>query len=221
MLPSPLDRLRNALHVPQRNTDASKMFAAELAYGRYRGPAPTDARRAAVMILLHENRHWTDTLEPPLDRWHFPLTLRVESLSRHGGQISLPGGALQIGESNWQAAVRESEEELGVCLADVIRLGELSASYVFASNYLVTPFVAFLPSEPIWQRQESEVAEIFEMSLRHLVDAGNFRIPLRERYGIAFRSPCIDHEKREIWGATSLILGQLITAIRVAFPDSM
>ena len=145
----------------------------------------------------------------------------MESLSRHGGQISLPGGALQIGESNWQAAVRESEEELGVCLADVIRLGELSASYVFASNYLVTPFVAFLPSEPIWKRQESEVADIFEMSLRHLVDTGNFRIPLRKRYGISFRSPCIDHEKCEIWGATSLILGQLITAIRVAFPDSM
>jgi 8-oxo-dGTP pyrophosphatase MutT (NUDIX family) len=220
MLPAFMVRLQNELNVPQRDKNAHKAYAAQLAYGRWRGPAPTTAREAAVMILLYRDPLSATTTDAPLDQWQFPLTLRVENLPRHGGQISLPGGELQQGETAWQAALRESKEELGICPADVVQLGALSPSYVFVSNYRVTPFVAFTLPKPLWQPQESEVAEVFEMSLQHLIDPKNVQVPLQQRYGISFHTPCFLLKNRRIWGATSLILAELLAAIRVAAADS-
>ena len=220
MLPHFLDSLRKALPKPLPNMDHRKTYAIELAYGRYRGPAPIDAQHAAVLVLLHINPAAKGGVEPSLSDYHFPLTLRVPQLTRHGGQISLPGGRQNRDESPWQAAVREAEEELGVGLSDIVTIGELTTTYVYVSNFLVTPYVAFLPFTPTWRAQESEVAEIFEMSLMHLIHPDHFSMPLRERHGVVFRSPCIEHTGHQIWGATGLILGELIEKIRTALSNS-
>ena len=210
-----LERLSSELSVPTRKKNARTPYAAELAYGRWRGPAPVGAKEAAVVILLCKNTNLA-TSDTSLEDWQFPLTLRPEHLPRHGGQISLPGGELEQGETHWQAALRELQEELGVCTTDVVRLGPLSPLYVFASNYRVTPYVALSLSAPAWKPQASEVAEVFEMSLTHLMAPENTKNPLLERYGIAFHAPCILLEHRQIWGATCLILGELIAAFRAA-----
>ena len=215
MVLSFLDRLRQELHTPQRTKKSRTAYAAELAYGRWRGPAPQSAKQAAVIVLLCGETPF-EPAEAPLDRWQFPLTLRPHHLPRHGGQISLPGGELQTGETHWQAAVRELEEELGVAKSSVVQLGTLSPYYVFASHFVVTPVVGLTLSKPSWQPQVSEVAEVFEMSLRHLLHPTNKKSPLQERGGIAFRAPCILLENRQIWGATCLILGELIAALHTA-----
>ena len=103
----------------------------ELSYGRHAGPAPHTARHAAVVLLLFRRD----------GRWHLPLTERPDTLAHHAGQISLPGGAVDAGESSTEAALRELDEELGFN-APVEVLGQLADCYVFASDFLVTPWVS-------------------------------------------------------------------------------
>ena len=75
----------------------------EMSYGRHAGPAPHTARCAAVAILLFRRD----------GRWHMPLTERPTTLARHGGQISLPGGVIEAGESSFAAVQRELREVKG------------------------------------------------------------------------------------------------------------
>src|SRR5476651_2102077 len=101
------DSLTSADDLPKRLAEAlaqrnaarheGRRFAPGLSYGRHFGPAPITARRAAVMVLLFRRGGC----------WHIPLTQRPSTLLRHGGQISLPGGTIEPGESSAEAAARE------------------------------------------------------------------------------------------------------------------
>jgi 8-oxo-dGTP pyrophosphatase MutT (NUDIX family) len=53
----------------------------------------------------------------------------------HGGQVSLPGGALNPGETAAEAALREFHEDLGAVGHPIRLLGRLSLIYVHASNF--------------------------------------------------------------------------------------
>ena len=64
------------------------------------------------------------------------------------------------------------------------------------------------------------MAEIFEMSLQHLIHPDQFSAPQRARHGVVFRSPCIEHSGHQIWGATGLILGDLIANIHNVLSNS-
>src|SRR5687768_9711616 len=110
-LPARLSQLLREGTLPGRAAQAK--FEPQLSYGRHFGPAPDNARLAAVMILLF----------PDGEDWRLPLVLRPVSLTAHGGQIGLPGGAVDPGESSDQAALRELTEELGVGAEGVELLG--------------------------------------------------------------------------------------------------
>src|SRR3954468_4735307 len=69
-------------------------FAPELSYGRHAGPARSDPRLDAVAISLC----WTNR------EWRLPLTVRCAALTHHAGQVSLPGGLVDAGESATAAA---------------------------------------------------------------------------------------------------------------------
>lgn len=209
-----LGGIRQHLEHRRHFVDWRDVYASELSYGRYRGPAPESALRAGVMILLFPDSTTDDTRS--VNRWHAPLTLRPEHLPVHGGQISLPGGAVEGEETSRQAAFRELEEELGVDARDVHYLGELSDIYVFASNYLVTPYVGVVERRPTWRPQQTEVAEVIELPLEHLIESTNTGQKKREKQGIVFQSPCITFGHHEIWGATSMILGEFIGVVREA-----
>src|SRR5829696_7067289 len=64
------------------------------------GHFPEDARTAAALLLIY----------PGNDGPAIPLTVRGSGLTRHAGQISLPGGACDPGETLAQTALRESHE---------------------------------------------------------------------------------------------------------------
>ncbi len=99
---------------------------------RHYDVAPPDARQAAVLVLFY----------PHEGQWYLPLTLRPAHMVDHAAQVSLPGGAIEPGETAAQAALREFHEELGDDGLPIELLGRLSPHYVQASNYLVTPWVA-------------------------------------------------------------------------------
>jgi 8-oxo-dGTP pyrophosphatase MutT (NUDIX family) len=180
----------------------------EMSYGRHAGPAPATAREAAVLILLF----------PRVGRWYLPLTERPPTLSRHAGQISLPGGAVDPGESSGDAALRELSEELGV--SDQIEpLGRLADCYVFASDYVVSPWVASVSYAPQWQPHDREVQGVIELPLESLLDEGSFGQMTVERGPLVFRAPCLRVASACIWGATSVILGELAGVLREVDQD--
>lgn len=212
-MPSKIHELLRATDLPERMAVAlterrpsrcdGDRFAPELSYGRHFGPPPIDARPAAVIALLFRCD----------DSWHVPLTVRHTALGQHAGQISMPGGSVDAGETPAAAARRELDEELGV--SDGIELvGELAATYVYVSNFLVSPFVAVARSRPNWRPHDGEVERVVELPLATLFDpscAGNITI---ERGPVQFRAPCVHVGEDCVWGATSIILGQLAGALR-------
>ncbi len=160
-------------------------------------------REASVLILLHPSR----------DGFVFPLIERPGSLRQHAGQIALPGGALEPGESFLDAALRETEEEIGVRLPESSILGALSEISALPSGYHVHPFVAFAGEMPPYRLQVEEAKDLFEIPLAALTDpAFAATFPMR-RDGKDWSVPCFDFRGRVVWGLTAMILaefGQLL-----------
>ena len=127
---------------------------------------------------------------------------------RHAGQVSLPGGAVDEGESTSQAALRELNEELGVD-AEVDLMGRLDDCYVFASDFLITPWLATVDFEPQWRPHVREVQGVVELPLSELLDQQSIGTTTIERGPLVFRAPCLQVESACVWGATAVILGQL------------
>jgi 8-oxo-dGTP pyrophosphatase MutT (NUDIX family) len=176
----------------------------ELSYGRHAGPAPHTARRAAVVLLLLKRN----------GKWHLPLTERPLTLAHHAGQISLPGGSIDTGESSLDAALRELNEELGFEAPHQV-LGQLADCYVFASDFLVTPWV-IASFEPVadWRPHTREVQSVIEMPLDILLDekaTGRLTI---ERGPLVFHAPCIHIGPARVWGATCIILNELTAVLQ-------
>jgi 8-oxo-dGTP pyrophosphatase MutT (NUDIX family) len=199
------------LQQPLPGPDARVRFSPELSYGRHFGPAPEDARRAAVVCLLYPHR----------DEWYLPLMVRPTSMFAHGGQISLPGGAIEPDESSQQAAFRELQEELGVGGEGIELLGKLSPLYVYVSDFLVTPWVAALRQRPDLQPNPHEVAEVLEIPLAHLLDSKNYGQHRRQQRGLSMTAPHIQWGRHRIWGATSMILGELLAVISEVVDESV
>jgi 8-oxo-dGTP pyrophosphatase MutT (NUDIX family) len=164
---------------------------------------PRDARAAAVLLLLY----------PHEGEWHLPLTLRPSHLAAHAGQVSLPGGAVEPGETTAQAAIREFHEELGDADGPLDLLGTLSPLYVQASNYLVAPWVAVASARPQFTINPAEVEELLEMPLPHLFSPAHFGSHSREYRGQVYSAPHFAFQSHRIWGATCMILGELVTIL--------
>ncbi len=175
----------------------------QLSYGRHAGPAPPTARMAAVVMLLFQRE----------GRWYLPLTERPITLSHHGGQISLPGGSVDEGESTSETALRELAEELGVT-NNVRLLGRLADCYVHASDFLVAPWVAVLEGEPHWRPHDCEVQCVIELPLEALHDSQLVRQITIRRGPLEFHAPCLQIDGACVWGATSIILSELADVLR-------
>ena len=194
-------------------------FAPRLAYGRHRGPARTDSRRAAVVIAIYPH--------PDSGEYCLVLTRRPLTLSHHGGQVCLPGGRIEAGESALDAALREFHEELGIRLESATLLGCLSPIYVFASDNLVeTLVVAARLRSAQWKPDPTEVDQVIEIPIERFGGSGfraSTRIRQRRRSGHAattgdsfgyqfgYRAievPDREGVVREIWGATAILLGE-------------
>jgi 8-oxo-dGTP pyrophosphatase MutT (NUDIX family) len=194
--------MKTRLQRPLPGRAAHRVFAPELSYGRQAGPAPDASPRAAVLMLLY----------PDAGGWSLPFTLRPPTMSSHAGQISFPGGLIEYGESSCAAALRELEEELGV--VDVEVLGRLSEFYVFVSGFKVTPWLGVLRDRPKWRPNPAEVAEVIEVPLTHLVDPASASELLVDRFGCLYRAPAFAWGQFMIWGATSMMLNELVVLAR-------
>jgi 8-oxo-dGTP pyrophosphatase MutT (NUDIX family) len=168
------------------------------------GHFPADSRSAAALVLLY----------PRKDDVAIPLTVRSRALARHAGQISLPGGATDDGETLVDAALREASEEIGVDPVSVRVLGELTPVHVLVSGFTLHPVVGVTDQRPAFIAAPDEVEEILEVSLDHLRDASRIRLATRIREGVAVEYPYFDLLGHQVWGATAMVLGEFICLLQ-------
>jgi 8-oxo-dGTP pyrophosphatase MutT (NUDIX family) len=173
-------------------------FAPELVYGRHAGPARDDARAAAVAIILY----WDE------GEWLLPLTVRAAELSRHGGQVSFPGGLIDGDETPREAAARELDEELGV-RPPLEWLGNLSPQFVYASNAWVVPCLAATEAVPDWSPSPREVERVITLRVQNLLNQPPAPPLQIVRGPLRFAAPQLRIEEHSAWGATAVMLGEL------------
>ncbi len=164
------------------------------------GEFPSDARIAAGLLLLYPGERGPSV----------PLTVRASSLRRHAGQISLPGGATDPGETLVEAALREAHEEIGVDPATVRILGELTPVHVLVSGFTLHPVVGVTHARPSFMPAAHEVERVLEVSVADIQDASSIRHGTRTREGVAIEYPYFDLLGHQVWGATAMILGEFI-----------
>jgi 8-oxo-dGTP pyrophosphatase MutT (NUDIX family) len=139
------------------------------------------------------------------------FTRRTETLSRHAGEISFPGGLADQGEDAASAALRETEEELGLAPADVELVGALPPVHTRVTGILIVPFVGLLAKDPRFTPNAEEIAEVLEFRLADLVERGADAEV--EHEGRTLQTYVYEVDGHVIWGATARILWSLIEAI--------
>jgi 8-oxo-dGTP pyrophosphatase MutT (NUDIX family) len=202
----PLAALRRKLLEPLPGRAAQAEMEPDLAFGRHFDAPAHDARRAAVTILVY----------PHDGVWHLPLTLRPDYMPVHAGQVCLPGGLVDGGESTMTAALRELDEELGVPAAAVEMLGPLSPIHVFGTRFYVEPWLVAARARPPFRPSEFEVAELLEVPVEFLADPACRGRHLRETRGVAQNVPHFEFQGHRIWGATAMMLAEFVAIWREA-----
>ena len=160
----------------------------------------TGARESGVLLLLY----------PEEDRIYFPLMKRQEYDGTHSGQISLPGGRLEPGDSTLiHTALRETEEEIGVRQKEIEVLGNLTRLFIPPSNYIVLPTVGYMPYKPSFIKDPREVKELFSVSLDELLDDKFFKTTDLTVRNMKVRDiPYYAFNDEIVWGATAMILSE-------------
>lgn len=164
------------------------------------------AKEAAVVAILYRRE----------GALYMPFVVRRDDLSSHPGQVGLPGGRLERGETAWEAAAREAEEEIGVRAADLVPLGAGAPVYAAVTNYSVVPFVASLPvAEARFRPDTRELDAVLEVPLVHLLDRSAWREGPQ-----AWVGPTLPVDGATIWGLTARILAGILPPIRKALAEA-
>ena len=165
---------------------------------------PSDKRPASVLVPLHVDSGELWTL----------LTKRTDTLPTHRSQIAFPGGALDLGEDSWRAALREAQEEVGIDAGKVLRLGQLD-EVESPVGFRVVPCVGAVPFPYEARPNEAEIAEVFSLPLTafanpRLVEDRTVRID-----GVPRNLRIYHVANRQIWGLTARILQNLLERLEV------
>ena len=177
-------------------SDAEKQYDQNLLQSWFRLPLTPAA--VLIPILARESK------------LSIMFTVRRECLSNHPGQISFPGGRPHSRDKDLlDTALRESNEEIGLQSNQIDVVGNLQTQAVI-TGFAVVPFVGFVDECFIPVPQPSEVAEVFEVPLDHLLDHRNSKQSVRTRNNIDLLMWEYVWEDHLIWGATAQMLNNLI-----------
>jgi 8-oxo-dGTP pyrophosphatase MutT (NUDIX family) len=197
-----IDRLREALTGPLPGPAAQALMAPRPRRNWAPGLDPSRPRPAAGLLLVF----------PIDDRAHIVLTVRSEHV-RHRGQVSLPGGVVEPGETIHHAALREAREEIALDIRDVSPIGELTPIDIPVSGFRLHPVVATMASRPELAPADREVARIVEVPIAALLDPSNVTVQEMMRDGQALEVPAFTLGNLTVWGATGMVLSEFLTLL--------
>jgi 8-oxo-dGTP pyrophosphatase MutT (NUDIX family) len=159
-------------------------------------------RPAAVLLLFTRPDQGT---EPDLF-----LVQRSRELRHHPGEIALPGGRLEPGESAVDAALRETHEEIGLDPAHVDVLGELAPIMVPVTRFVVTPVLGWTDrAGEATHVEPGEVLHTIRVSVGTLVDPATRRsVNIFGRRTAGFLLP-----DGLVWGMTANLLDHVLSEL--------
>jgi 8-oxo-dGTP pyrophosphatase MutT (NUDIX family) len=167
------------------------------------GLSPARIRSAAGLLLVF----------PAGGQAHIVLTVRADTLGRHSGQVSLPGGVVEPGETLEQAALREAHEEIALPPEGVRVLGALTPLDIAVSGFRLHPIVGTVEEHPALYAADGEVARVLEISIAQLMDPSAFAWRTMTRAGGQIRVPTLHAEGADIWGATAMVVSEFLTML--------
>jgi len=200
-----IDFLTKRLSSELPGTRAHQRMMAKRVGGNFEFNYEESPRKGAVMIALYEEN----------GKLYFPLTQRPNYKGVHGGQVSLPGGKMEPEDDDLlTTAIRETQEEIGISISRAEVIGSLTDLNVTASNFIVRPVISFLKQKPEFNRDPREVEQIFTAAIDHL----SAEETLKEKElvvgpNIKLQAPYFDIAEKVVWGATSMILNELVSII--------
>lgn len=158
-------------------------------------------RRAAVLVPLLDGEDGLELL----------LTVRSAKLSNHAGQIAFPGGRVEPGETDLQAALRETHEEVGLVVRPDEVLGRLS-DHPSPAGFVATPLVARLPWPQLLTPDPAEVAKVFTVPLAALQATIPSTRPakLASYQRLLYSYPWGEYQ---IWGFTGNVIHDLLSVL--------
>ena len=164
------------------------------------------AKNSAVLILLFPDNGKLKTV----------FIQRSVYDGVHSGQISFPGGKVETTDKDFEAtALRETFEEIGVKPKAIEIIGQLTDCFISPSNFLVKVFAGYTTQKPIFIPDKKEVQSILEVDMDEFYDSNN--IAEKEFYSTSRKTavfaPCYLVNGMEIWGATAMMLSELLDVL--------
>lgn len=162
--------------------------------------SPPRIQRAATLVATYETRSGSRVI----------LTRRPDTLRRHPGQVSFPGGMIEPSDqSPLAAAIREAREEVGLDVPLEIPATPLAPVTTLTSGIVILPFWIRLPRSPRLTAMADEVAQILRVPLADLTRPGTLQViphPRRPNQ----TTPAYVWHRQVIWGATAQMLDELL-----------
>lgn len=169
---------------------------------RFPDTDPPHARRGAVLVLLY----------PGMKGCAIPFIKRSTYKGIHSAQVSFPGGKWEDSDRDLEVtALRETQEEIGVEGKKIELIGHLSKLYIPPSNFLVTPYIGFVRHRPEFHPHPREVERIIHCDFSTLLDNKiRKKKSMKLQKDITVIAPYFDIDQEVVWGATAMILSELV-----------
>jgi len=136
----------------------------------------------------------------------------------HSGQVAFPGGKFEEKDPDLRGtALREAREEVGIEPDDVTVIGQLTDIYINPSNFLVSPFIGYVPEMPEFRPDAREVKSIIVTDLLALnEDAVKGVKTIEHSNGYKIKTPYYAIEGLTVWGATAMMISELTVVVQEA-----